>query len=243
MAKCRGGHGCPGAAGARMPGYLRDAAPASRGNRRNLLLIQDILEHNARTHPTRVALVATKEEVTFRELRDRVQGYAAVLRSEGIGKGDRVAILAQNSVLYLEALFAVTRAGAALVPLNHLLIGRELVAILKDADVKALLFTEEFRDRIAEIHPSLPGIGCFVRIDDPDLPRSAGDDAPDAFPPILETDIALVIYDGGISSRPRGTMLSHRNLLAASASSALELSLSRNDVFLSCAYLPFLGGT
>jgi acyl-CoA synthetase (AMP-forming)/AMP-acid ligase II len=53
----------------------------------------------------------------------------------------------------------------------------------------------------------------------------------------------MVIYDGGISSNPRGAMLSHRNLLAASASSALELSLSRNDVFLSCAYLPFLGGT
>src|SRR5659263_622101 len=80
----------------------------------------------------------------------------------GIGKGDRVAILAHNSILYLEALFAVTRAGAALVPLNHLLIGRELVAILVDADVKALLFTEEFRDRVGEIRPSLPGIGCFV---------------------------------------------------------------------------------
>jgi long-chain acyl-CoA synthetase len=53
----------------------------------------------------------------------------------------------------------------------------------------------------------------------------------------------MVIYDGGISGNPRGAMLSHRNLLAASASSALELSLSRNDVFLSCAFLPFLGGT
>jgi acyl-CoA synthetase (AMP-forming)/AMP-acid ligase II len=207
------------------------------------LLIQDVLEHNARIYPSRVALVAAREEVTYRELRDRVGGCAAVLRSEGIGKGDRVAILAQNSVLYLEALFAVTRAGAALVPLNHLLIGRELIDILKDADVKALLFTEEFRGRVGEIRSSLPGIGCFVRIDDPDLPRGEGDEQPDPSPPVLETDIALVIYDGGVSSRPRGAMLSHRNLLAASASSALELSLSRNDVFLSCAYLPFLGGT
>ena len=169
--------------------------------------------------------------------------YAAVLRSGGIGKGDRVAILAQNSVLYLEALFAVIRAGAALVPLNYRLIGRELVAILEDADVKALLFTEEFRDRVGQIRPSLPGIGSFVRIDDPELSKRGGDDAPDPSPPVLETDIAMVIYEGGISSRPRGAMLSHRNLLAASASSALELSLSRNDVFLSCAYLPFLGGT
>jgi len=207
------------------------------------LLIQDVLEHNARTHPSRLALVSDKEEVTYRELRDRVGGYAAVLRSGGIGKGDRIAILARNSVLYLEALFAVTRAGAALVPLNYLLIGRELVAILENADVKALLFTEEFRDRVGEIRPSLPGIGCFVRIDDPELPKEGTDDGPDPSPPVLETDIAMVVYDGGISSRPRGAMLSHRNLLAASASSALELSLSRNDVFLACAHLPFLGGT
>lgn len=206
------------------------------------MLIQDILEHNARTHPSRVALVSSKEEVTYRQLRDRVGGYASVLRSGGIGMGDRVAILAQNSILYLEALFAVTRAGAALVPLNHLLIGRELVAILEDADVKALLFTEEFRELVGEIRHSLRGIGCFVRIDDPQLPTGRGEGAPVPSPPVLETDIALVIYDGGISSRPRGAMLSHRNLLAASASSALELSLTRNDVFLSCAYLPFLGG-
>jgi len=206
------------------------------------LLIQDVLEHYARTHPSRVALVAAREEVTYRELRERVRGYAAVLRSEGIGKGDRVAILAQNSVLYLEAFFAVIRAGAALVPLNYLLIGRELVAILEDADVKALLFTEEFRERVGKIRPSLPGIASFVRIDT-DLPKRGGDDPPDPSPPVLETDIALVIYDSGISSRPRGAMLSHRNLLAASSSSALELSLSRNDVFLSCASIPFLGGT
>lgn len=207
------------------------------------MLIQDILEHNARTHPSRVALAGAKEEVTYRDLRDRVRGYSCVLRSAGIGKGDRVAILAQSSVLYLEALFAVTRAGAALVPLNHLLIGRELVAILEDADVKALLFTEEFLDRVGQIRPSLAGIRCFVRIDDPDLPKNGEDDAPGPSPSVLETDTALVVYDGGTSGRPRGAMLSHRNLLAASASAALELSLSRNDVFLSCAYLPFLGGT
>ena len=207
------------------------------------MLIQDVIEHNARTCPSRIALVAAKEEVTYRELRDRVAGYATVLRSWRIGKGDRVAIIAQSSVLSLETLFAVTRAGAALVPLNHLLIGRELVAILEDADVKALLYTGEFRDRVGEIRPFLPGIRRFVRIDDPYPPKGEDKDAQAPSPPVLETDIAMLIYDGGISSRPRGAMLSHRNLLAASASSALELSLSRNDVFLSCACLPFLGGT
>jgi len=207
------------------------------------LLIQDVLEHHARTRPFRVALIEGKEEITYRDLRDRVLGYAGVLRAAGIGKGDRVAILAQNSVLYLEALFAVTAAGAALVPLNHLLIARELASILEDADVKALLFTGEFLDRVGEIRTRLPGIPCFVRIDDPDLPRRGAAAEPDRRSPVAETDPALLIYDGGTTSRPRGAILSHRNLLAASASSAVELSLSRRDVFLSCAPLPFLGGT
>ena len=207
------------------------------------MLIRDILEHNARTQPSRVALAAADEEVTYRELRDRVRGHAAVLRAAGIGSGDRVAILAHNSIAYVEALFGVTYAGAALVPLNYLLIGRELIAILKDADVKAVLYAEEFRARIEEIRPSLPAIPCFFRIDDPDIPRRGKDEATPPDPPVAETDVALVIYTGGEPVRPRGAMLTHRNLIAASASSALELGLSRNDIFLSCAPLPFLGGT
>ena len=206
------------------------------------MVIQDVLDHNARTNPAKAAFVTATEEVTYRVLRDRARGYAAVLRSEGIGKGDRVAILAQNSVLYIEALFAVTTAGAAFIPLNPLLIPRELTAILRNADVTALLFTEEFLFRVGQIRSSLPGIRCFVRIDDPALPGRVGDESATP-PPVMETDPALVIYDGDTSGRPRGAILSHRNLLAASDSAALELSLTRNDVFLSCTSLPFLGGT
>ncbi len=77
------------------------------------MIIRDILEHNARIHPSRVALSAAKEEVTYRELHDRVRRRAAVLRRGGIGRGDRVAILAHNSILYLEALLRGDPRGAA----------------------------------------------------------------------------------------------------------------------------------
>jgi acyl-CoA synthetase (AMP-forming)/AMP-acid ligase II len=207
------------------------------------LLLRDLLEHNARIHPNRVALSADTEELTYRALRDRMRGHAAVLRAEGIGAGDRVAVLAHNSIAYVEALFGVTCAGAALVPLNHLLIGRELVSILREADVKAVLYSEEFLARVEEIRPSLPGVPCFVRIDDPGVSRRMKDGEPPDDPPVAETEVAQVIYTSDSSGRPRGAMLSHRNLMAASASSALELGLSRNDVFLSCSPLPFLGGT
>ena len=207
------------------------------------MLLRDLLEHNARIYPNRVALSATDEELTYRQLRDRMRGHAAILRADGVGAGDRVAVLAHNSIAYVEAFFGVTCAGAALVPLNYLLIGRELVPILRDADVKAVLYQEEFLARIEEIRHLLPEIPCFVRIDDPGIARRRADGGPPADPPVAETDIAQVIYTSDATGRPRGAMLSHRNLVAAAVSSALELGLSRNDVFLSCAPLPFLGGT
>jgi len=181
--------------------------------------------------------------VTYLELRDRVRGHAGLLRAAGIGRGDRVAILAHNSVAYVEALFGVACAGAALVPLNYLLIGRELAGILEDADVKALLYGGEFASRVEEIRAFLPGFPCLFRIDGPRDAAGGGEALADGYPPVAETDVALIVYNSGSSGRPLGAMLSHRNLLAASGAAALELRLSRNDVFLSCAPLPFMGGT
>jgi long-chain acyl-CoA synthetase len=224
----------------RPSGTVKPPAPGGHGGP---LVIRDILEHNARVHPSRIALSTPEEEVTYLELRDRVRGHAALLRASGIGRGDRVAILAHNSIAYVEALFGVACAGAALVPLNYLLIGRELVAILEDADVKALLYAGEFAARVDEIRAALPGIPCFVRIDGSRGAPAGGSPAGDPYPPVAETDVALIVYNSGPAGRPLGAMLSHRNLLAASTSAALELRLSRNDVYLSCAPLPFMGGT
>jgi len=205
------------------------------------LLLRDLLEHNARIHPNRVALSAEDGEPAWRELRDGVLRSAAALQALGIGKGDRVAVLAHNSVRYVEILFGVTRLGAAMVPLNHLLIGRELVVIVKNAEVRALLYTAEFRALAEEVRPALPARAAFACVDGGELPHGGDRPAEDAT--VAEGDIALLVYTAGTSGRPRGAMLSHRNLMAAAASSALELTLSRDDVFLACAALPFLGGT
>ncbi|HEX9204962.1 MAG TPA: AMP-binding protein [Candidatus Deferrimicrobiaceae bacterium] len=205
------------------------------------MLLHDILEHHARIQPSRVALSAPDGEIGWRALRDRVLRRAASLRAAGIGRGDRVAILAHSTAGYVETLFGVTRLGAALVPLNHLLIGRELTGILRNAEVRALLYAAEFRAVAEEIRPALPAGSRFLCFDGEALPAD-GDLAGDV-PAGDETGTALVIYTCGISGGPRGAMLSHRNLMSAAVSSGLELSLSRDDVFLSCAPLPFTAGT
>jgi len=205
--------------------------------------IPDILEHNARTHPSRIALSDSREDVTYLELRTRALRRAAALRQLGIGAGDRVAILAHNSIAYVEFFFAVTHLGAAVVQFHSLLIGREIIAMLRDADVQAFIYEDAFRDRYDEIRAAVPGISRFICMDDPRLSRPPSDAPQLQGASAREADIALVIYTSGPGTGPRGAMLSHRNLMAAAAYSALELGLSRNDIFLSCTQLPYLGGT
>jgi long-chain acyl-CoA synthetase len=214
------------------------------------LLIRDILARNARIYPGRIALAMGDESITYRELSARVARRASALRSLGIGKGDRVAVLIRNSPSYMENLYAVTQIGAILIPLNELLIARELSAILRHAEARALLFTEEFRGVVDRIRQGLPSIVHFVAIDtsSPGLAGPAEREPlppappPDAVP-LSESDIAILIYAGGTSGAPQGAMLSHGSLMAASVSAALELGLSRNDIYLSCTPLPFMAGT
>jgi acyl-CoA synthetase (AMP-forming)/AMP-acid ligase II len=213
-------------------------------------VIRDILARNARIYPDRIALILGGESIPYRELAARVALRAAALRSIGIGKGDRVAVLTRNSPSYMELLYAVTQVGGVLLPLNEQLIARELAAILRHADAKAVFFSEAYREVAGRLRAELPSHARFSVLDGP-LAGTGGlpgtEAIPDAPPgdaaPLTDSDIAILVYTGGTSGTPRGAMLSHGNLVAASVSAALELGLSRNDVYLSCTPLPFMAGT
>jgi long-chain acyl-CoA synthetase len=213
------------------------------------LLLRDNLAHNARIHPRRTALSSGRIHISYADLQDRVRRHASALAALGAEKGDRVAILSPSTPTYVELLFAVAQIGAVLVPLNHLSVPREHRTILRDASPRFLLFAEGFEDTVAALPPGLPDGLAVFRIDRGGagypglLDAGRGDTAlPLDRVVVSESDIALQIYTGGTSGQPRGAMLSHGNLMAASASVALELGLSRNDIFLSCTPFPFMAG-
>ncbi len=212
------------------------------------MLLRDILAHNARNYPRRTALSSDHVAVSHADLLDRVRRQAAALSALGVTRGDRVAILSKHSPAYVELLFAVTQLGGVLVPLNHLSVVREHRAVLLDAKPRCILFSGGFADTVNALRREMPGTVDFIRIDHgddrlPGLSDGGGKDAlPLAHVAVSEQDVALQIYTTGISGSPRGAMLSHANLLAAFSSVAQEVGLSRNDVFLSCNPLPFMGG-
>src|ERR1700732_2977141 len=132
------------------------------------------IERNAAFTRGKVALHFGARSLTYAAFAERIVAAARALKSVlGVGRGDRVAILAANHPDYLVLLYACARLGALLVPLNWRLAIPEQTFILADASVKALVVEEAFADVVAPLVAALPearAVGLdFARADVPSL--------------------------------------------------------------------------
>src|SRR5882724_12773140 len=119
--------------------------------------LSDLIARNAAFAPDRSAIRFAGTALTYAAFAARIAATARGLKSElGIGRGDRVAILSLNHPDYLVLLYACARLGAMLVPLNWRLALPELVFILTDASVKALVVEEGLAAVIAPLNAALP---------------------------------------------------------------------------------------
>jgi fatty-acyl-CoA synthase len=193
-----------------------------------------------RAFASKVAAVdADGYEVSYAELGDDCQAMAGALRSGGIGRGERVAVLDLNTRYLLAAHFGVPGAGAALVALNSRLAPAEYADILRHSRARLLLLS-----------PALvPALGVSSAADLPVervvmLPGSSGTSLPgadryerwlaggDGSPPQLpadENDMIAVNYTSGTTGRPKGVVYTHRGAYLNALSVALELELARSS--------------
>ena len=156
--------------------------------------------------------------LTFRGLAERVARIAAGLRDiHSIRPGDRVALAMTNAPEYVEALFAVWHGGFAAVPINAKLHPSEFAYILGDSGARLCIATEDLAESIAGIADDLPDLAAVIAPGSPDYaklcaaePCGVADAAPD--------DLAWLFYTSGTTGRPKGAMLSHRNLLVMTLS-------------------------
>src|SRR5712692_9941168 len=109
--------------------------------------LSDLIARNADFTPDKVALRFSGQDLTYAAFAARIAAAARALKSRlGIGRGDRVAVLAANHPDYLVLLYACARLGAMLVPLNFRLAVPEQMFILTDASVKALVVEAAFAE-------------------------------------------------------------------------------------------------
>ncbi|HEY0554882.1 MAG TPA: class I adenylate-forming enzyme family protein, partial [Thermoanaerobaculia bacterium] len=194
----------------------------------------DLLGERARLTPDRTALVyvPTGERFTYAELDARAVRLARVWRALGLVKGDRVALLADSRVEYVDAFFAAAKAGVILVPLGTRLTPRELAGILADAGVAAFCYGGEHAETVRSLNQ---GVLHWLALDEPALPghlRLA--DLPVADPWAPERcdpeDLWCLLYTSGTTGAPKGVMLPHRMILWNGYNTAASWQLRPDDV-------------
>ena len=177
------------------------------------------LRRTAGRLPDAPALRWQDRTVTWAELAARVAGGAAGLRADGVGPGDRVAVVLGNVPAFAEAWYAVLSAGAVAVPVAPVLAPDELRHVLADAGAVAAVVAPEVAAALEGLRGELPDLALLVvagRGGPEHLPTwqqlRDGGDAP-VEPTHGLDDLAALVYTSGTTGRPRGAMLSHRNLV------------------------------
>ncbi|MGA8489627.1 MAG: long-chain-fatty-acid--CoA ligase [Terriglobales bacterium] len=201
--------------------------------------------------PDKIGVVCGDERFTYAQFAERAARLAGALIGAGANPGDRIAFLSTNCHRLLEAYYGVLEAGCVLVPLNIRLGPQELAFVLNDAQARFLFVESAFLPLVESFRPSVSSIESFVLLDGPRpanwlAPRNY-EDSLSVSPPfqcdfteIDEDSVAEIFYTSGSSDRPKGVMLTHRNVhlhalsvIAAGQTSASTLGeMSCNAVLL-----------
>jgi fatty-acyl-CoA synthase len=183
------------------------------------------LRRSATVFPERVAVVDGSVRLTYRELWDRARRQAGLLRELGIGAGDRVAVLAPNSRMLLEAHYGVALAGGVLVAMNTRLTPRELSYIATHSGASVLLYDAS----LAEVARELP---VAVSIDDAEYERRLPASELVEVPVADENGLISLNYTSGTTGRPKGVMYHHRGAYLQALAMAYHARLDPTSVHL-----------
>jgi long-chain acyl-CoA synthetase len=206
----------------------------------------NIAELPARSHARygeRVVLRHDEQVWTSGQLRARAGRLANVLRGLGVGEGDRVAVLLPNCPDVTVAYDAIPRIGAVTVPMLFVLAPPEIAVICEGAEPQVLLTSPEL---VASVRAGVAGLAhppAIVVVGDAafealleaaDADCAIVDRAPD--------DLAVVVFTGGTTGRPKGVMLTHGNLLAQVEMAAQVVRYGPDDVALGVLPMAHLFG-
>ncbi len=192
-------------------------------------------------HPALVARGAEQDRIiTYTELGHRVALMAKGLSSLGFGKGAKCALLGPNSPEWAMAYLAITMAGGICVPLDSLLTDNELRHLLADSKVEMAFVSPRFFDTVLDCPKGFPGPRLIFSLSEKsplasnkllsmDKLLEKGKRYEKPLPVLSLEDTASIIYTSGTTGRPKGVMLSHKNIISdvAACYSSVDIGQER----------------
>jgi len=195
------------------------------------LCLSDIILRAARNWPDAVAVIEPPHSITYQQLDEKISAYAMGLVAFGLKKGERVGILARNSIDFVTVYFAVSRAGGISVALNYTLDIPELVRQADGCSCSALAVEEYFEEKAKAVLMRTRSIR-FLFNGTSRMPQKASC----RFPTVKPDDAAAIVYTSGTTSKPLGVTLTHTNLIVNNQSIARYTRLTSSDRV--CCVLP-----
>ena len=212
-------------------------------------VVHHFLEISAARLPEKVALIHGPVRATYDEINRRSNSLAYYFMSTGVRRGDRVALLMENSVEYVVAYYGIMKAGAVAVPLNSDLKPEGLRYAINDLEARVLISSSRFErviqvSNLSELYLSeviiksprsyRPSPGQTLTVFD-SVTTTQSLTNPDL--PIEEADLASITYTTGSTGGPKGVMLTHRSIVDNTFSICQYLRLTENDIQM--CVLPF----
>src|SRR5215467_3643785 len=210
--------------------------------------LSDLIDRNAAFTPDKAAMRFEGRAITYAAFAARIVQAAAALKSAlGVGRGDRVALLAQNHPDYLVLLYACARLGAILVPINWRLAIPEQLFILKDAEAKALIIEQGLAAVLEPLAAALPGTR-HVGLDF--TPRGGAAlsglrEGAGVARGVYGADPSLpllLVYTSGTTGRPKGALLRQDALIWNAVMSQHMHDMTGNDHVLTVLPMFHVGG-
>jgi long-chain acyl-CoA synthetase len=197
-----------------------------------------LLERAATTWGDRPAIaVGADMRLDYRALANQVARLAGALRGPlGLKPGDNVALVLKNCAEYYPLLFACWHAGLAAVPINAKLHAREVAWILDDAQARALFVSEELAHDLLALASGHADLKARLVVGSGDWRKLLRADPLAIEDRVAADDLAWLFYTSGTTGRPKGAMLTHRNLLLMAMNYFADVdAIAPGDCMIHCA--------
>ncbi len=205
----------------------------------------EAIEHNAKVSPSKPVIFIEDRKVDNLRFKQKIDTFARFLEFSGVKSRDKIALIVGNSEEFMISLFAITKIGAIVVPINTFLKHEEFEYILGDCGAKMLICSPSLAKETKNLLYST-AVEKIVWTEDYD----GFDDKNYSFAEIISShevheqlltppkldDLACIVYTSGTTGKPKGAMLSFRNLFSNTWSGQEAFKINEKDRFL--VFLP-----
>jgi long-chain acyl-CoA synthetase len=199
--------------------------------------IYSVIKRNARVYGNQVAWIFGEEKIGHLQFKERVDRLACGLLKAGLEKGDRIGIIAQNSMEFVYLYGAAAKIGAVMLPINWRLQPEEVEYVISDGAPKLVFAGDEFQDLTGPLVSKFDFIknsytmgaaaGDFVAFDE-----LIDNDGKCDVPEVNSDDAFMIIHTAAVEGKPRGATLTHGNIIAANLQGMAIWNITPEDCHL-----------